>query len=470
MNQDGATSFGGLRGLPSYSLWLFLGAVFLLFARGTPVLAADKPNFILLLCDDLGYGDLGCFDHPVIRSPNLDKLASEGVRLTHCYSSSPVCSPSRAGLMTGRNHNRLGIRDWIPANSGIYMRPSEVTVAQLLKGAGYRTCHAGKWHLNSRTDGSERTPGEAGFDHWLYTQNNAAPNHLNPTNFVRNGKAVGKLQGPSSHIVVAEAMAFLDQNAGQPFFLNLWFHESHELVAAAEEFLALYPEPKSLDRRHYYADVSQMDAAVGKLLQYLDEHKLRENTLVFFTSDNGPETLNRYKSATRSYGSPGPLHGMKLHVTEGGYRVPGIVRWPGHAKPGTEIAEPVCNVDVLPTFCALAGIPLPERKLDGADISPIFEGKPVRRPHPLYWQYNFAISKPWTIAMREGPWKLLANAKLNEFELYNLVDDVGEHRDVAKQHPERVRAMAAEMRRLHEEIEADAAKSGNPPPRQAQKK
>jgi len=321
----------------------------------SPLPAADaaKPNIVVLLCDDLGYGDLSCFAHPTVRSPNLDRLASEGLRLTHCYSSSPVCSPSRAGLMTGRNHNRLGIYDWIPKDSGIFMRPREVTVAQLLKRGGYRTCHVGKWHLNSRTDGSEPTPGDAGFEHWLYTQNNAAPGHLNLTNFVRNGKAAGLLPGPSSHTLVAEATRWLDGVRGQPFFLNVWFHETHEPVVAAEEFLGLYPGESNPDKRHYLGDVTQMDAAVGKLLKYLTDHGLRDNTFIFFSSDNGPETLHRYPRATRSYGSPGPLRGMKLHITEGGYRVPGILFWPGHTKPGTISNEPVCNVDLLPTFCAL---------------------------------------------------------------------------------------------------------------------
>jgi arylsulfatase A len=441
------------------SLWITLAAV--LWCG--PVRAAEKPNIVILLCDDLGYGDLSCFAHPVIRTPHLDKLASEGVKLTHCYASAPVCSPSRAGLMTGRIPNRLGIRDWIPPNSGVFLRGGEVTIAQLLRQAGYRTCHAGKWHLNSRTDGSERTPGEAGFEHWLYTQNNAAPSHLDPTNFVRNGKPAGKLEGPSSHIVVAEAIQFLDAGKGKPFFLNLWFHEPHEPVAAADEFLGLYPKEENLDRRHYYGDVSQMDAAVGKLLQYLDDNGLRENTFVFFTSDNGPETLNRYKGANRSYGSPGPLRGMKLHMTEAGYRVPGIVRWPGHAKPGAVSSEPVCNVDLLPTLCAMTGTPLPaERTLDGANITPIFEGKPVRRPHPLYWQYDFAISRPWVVSLRDGPWKLLANAALDRFELYNLEDDVRESMEQAEKQPERVKRMAAEMKRLHAEINAEGAKSGNP--------
>jgi arylsulfatase A len=431
--------------------------------------AADKPNIVILLCDDLGYGDLSCFAHPEIRTPHLDRLAAQGVKLTHCYASAPVCSPSRAGLLTGRLPNRLGIRDWIPANSGIYLRPSEVTLAQVLKDAGYQTCHAGKWHLNSKTDGSERTPGEAGFDHWLYTQNNAAPSHLDPINFIRNGKPAGMLRGPSSHLVVAEAIHFLERNKDRPFFLNLWFHEPHEPVAAAEAFLQLYPREDNLDRRHYYGDVSQMDAAVGKLLKYLDDHQLRDNTFVFFTSDNGPETLKRYKGAERSYGSPGPLRGMKLHMTEAGYRVPGIIRWPGHTRAGSISTEPVCNVDLLPTLCGIARVRLPKRKLDGADLTPLFEGKPVKRPHPLYWQYDFAISRPWVVSLRDGPWKLLADAELDRFELYHLVEDVGESKNLAEKHPERVKQMAAVMKRLHEDIAAEGAQAGNPGPHRPKK-
>jgi arylsulfatase A len=429
-----------------------------MLATSTQAGDSPRPNIIVLLCDDLGYGDLSCFAHPTIRSPNLDKLAAEGVRLTHCYSSSPVCSPSRAGLMTGRNPNRLGIRDWIPAGSGIHLPSQELTLARLLKQAGYRTCHVGKWHLNSRTDGSEPTPGDAGFDHWLYTQNNAAPSHLNPTNFIRNGQQAGRLAGPSSHVVVEEAIRWLDRPGGEPFFLNVWFHESHEPVAAADEFLKLYPNESNLDRRHYYGDVSQMDTAVGKLMKYLDDHGLRDNTLVFFSSDNGPETLKRYAGAQRSHGSPGPLRGMKLHVTEAGYRVPGIVRWPGHVPAGTTSAEPVCHVDLLPTLAAIVGVrPPQDRALDGANLLPLLEGKPVARPHPLYWQYDFAISKPWEVSLRDGPWKLLANRTLDRFELFNLADDVREAHNLADQEPDRVQKMAAEMKRIHAAIEEEGA-------------
>jgi arylsulfatase A len=178
-------------------------ALFASLVLAAPAIAAEKTNFVVLLCDDLGYGDLSCFAHPDVHSPNLDKLAADGLKLTSCYSAMPVCSPSRAGLMTGRNPNRAGIRDWIPQGSGIFLQKGEVTIAQLLKQAGYKTCHAGKWHLNSQFNGQETTPEEAGFDHWLATQNNAAPNHLNPTNFVRNRNRPGELKGPSSHVVVA---------------------------------------------------------------------------------------------------------------------------------------------------------------------------------------------------------------------------------------------------------------------------
>jgi len=449
---------------------LLIGALSL----AIPAAGADRPNIIVLLCDDLGYGDLGCFNAPVIKTPHLDKLAADGLKLTHYYSPMPVCSPSRAGLLTGRNPNRLGIRDWIPANSGIYLRPGEVTIAHLLKKAGYKTCHVGKWHLNSKTDGSEPTPGDAGFDHWFYTQNNAAPSHLNPTNFVRNGRPVGPTQGPSSHVCVDEAIQWLDGvKKAEPFFLNAWFHETHEPVASTEEFLGQYAGEENIDKRHYLANATQMDAAVGKLLKYLDDKGLRENTFVVFTSDNGPETLNRYRTAKRSYGSPGPLRGMKLHITEAGYRVPGIMRWPGRIKAATVSDTPVCSVDLLPTICAMVGVETPkDRPLDGGNILPMLDGKPIERPHPLYWQYDFALGEPWKVSLRDSEWKLLADNQLQTFALYNLADGTvrSEANDLSAKEPERVKAMAEQMKKLHAEINAEGEKSGNPPPRQPVKK
>ncbi len=427
--------------------------------------AQPRPNILILLCDDLGHGDLGCYGNRTIKTPNLDQFAAEGLRLTACYSASPVCSPSRAGLITGRSPTRLGIHDWIPERAGIFLRPGETTIAQVLKRAGYRTCHLGKWHLNSRADGSETTPGDAGFDSWMYTQNNAWPSHVNPANFVRQNRPVGELQGASSAILADEAIRWLEQKSDRPFFLNVWFHESHEPVAALAQYLGLYPGETNLDRKHYRGDVSQMDEAVGRILRYLDAHGLRQNTFVFFTSDNGPETLNRYRGANRSYGSPGPLRGMKLHITEAGYRVPGIVRWPGHTTPGATSDTPVCSLDLLPTTCALAGVDPPhDRPLDGANFLPLLENQPIKRPHPLYWEYSRAISKPWVISLREGPWKLLATARLERFQLYHVSDDPAETHNLAAEQPDRVQAMAAIARKLHAEMAADAARSGNPAP------
>jgi arylsulfatase A len=434
-------------------LLLVFGMLLLLAGAAGAAEKPPKPNVVVLLCDDLGYGDLGCYGHPAIKTPNLDRLASEGLRLTDYYAPSPVCSPSRAGLMTGRNPNRLGIRDWIPQGAGIFLKPEEETVAERLKAAGYRTALAGKWHLNSGFNGKEPTPGDHGFDEWLATQNNAAPTHQNPTNFVRNGKRAGPLTGNSSAIVVDEAIRFIRETRDQPFAVFVTFHAPHEQVAVPEEWSGRYSKVDDPNRAIYYGSVSLVDHEVGRLLGVLDELKLRENTLVMFTSDNGPETLKRYPNGIHSYGSPGTLRGMKLHVTEGGIRVPAILRWPAKIRRGQVSSAPVSGLDLLPTLCELAGVPLPAgRAIDGTSIAALFEGKPLRRTSPLYWQYDVAISEPWKVAVREGPWKLLGTAKLDQFALYNLEKDREETRDLAASEPERVRRMSAEMRRLHQEI------------------
>jgi arylsulfatase A len=204
--------------------------------------------------------------------------------------------------------------------------------------------------------------------------------------------------------------------------------------------------------------VSLIDHEVGRLLKFLDDEKLAANTLVFFSSDNGPETLKRYKGAERSHGSPGPLRGMKLHMTEGGNRIPGIVRWPGRIRPGQTIDEPVGFVDVLPTFCALAGAKLPDKPLDGVDISSLlFANQSPERKRPLYWQYDKAIgdTKPvWTVAIRRGDYKLLADTALEKFALYDLKADIGEKHDLAgdPKQVERLKAMAAELKGMWTEV------------------
>jgi arylsulfatase A len=443
--------------------------------------AEKPPNIVVVLCDDLGYGDLGCYGHPVIQTPNLDRFATEGIRFTDCYSAAPVCSPSRAGLLTGRTPNRCGIYDWIPENSPVHLRRDETTVASALKKAGYRTCQAGKWHLNGKFNSpAQPQPGDHGFDHWFATQNNAIPSHEDPDNFVRNGKAAGPQKGYSSTLIVDEAMRWMSGLTGpDPFFVFAALHSPHEPVATAPEYIAKYPQARKRGEALYYGNVSQADHEFGRLMRFLDQRRLRDNTLVLFTSDNGPETLNRYPVAWRSHGSAGPLRSMKLSIYDGGYRVPGLMRWPGRINAGQVFREPVCGLDLLPTLCELAGAPIPAgKKIDGSSIRAAFEGRPVERKSPLHWHY-FNSMEEVRSSMRRGDWKILGagdmtwerspgggfkpgdmakikSVKLTRFELYNMKADRGELSDLASQEPERLRQMTEELVRLHEEVKAEA--------------
>ena len=425
--------------------------------------APQPPNVIVILCDDLGYGDLGIHGHPHIQTPNLDALASSGIRFSNFYSTAPVCSPSRVGLMTGRSPNRAGVYDWIPpggrsrpdARDQVHMRSDEITMPQLLKTAGYATCMAGKWHCNSQfNDASQPQPGDVGFDHWFATQNNAAPSHANPQNYVRNGQSVGPLKGFSCQIVADEAMGWIGQqqqaDSDQPFFVYMAFHEPHEPVASPAELVEQYlAVTDNRNQAEYFANVHNVDIAVGRLVKYLEQQKLRDNTLVVFTSDNGPETLNRYRSAKRSWGVTGIHRGMKLHTHDGGIHVAGLLSWPGAVKAGQVIHQPVSALDLLPTMVDLAGSSLPQdRTFDGISLASLLtKGQFPNRIKPLIWAYYNAINQA-KVAMRFGSWKVLASldggkfpqlqnltpktkqqleqAELTDFEIYNVNTDPGE--------------------------------------------
>lgn len=447
----------------------------------TSAIAADRPNVLVVLCDDLGYGDLECYGHPHIKTPNLNRLASTGIRLTNCYSAAPVCSPSRVGLLTGRSPNLAGVYDWIPSVNRpksdlrdlVHMRRSEVTIAQLLLDSGYATCMAGKWHCNSDFNSpNQPQPNDAGFQHWFGTQNNAAPSHLNPENFVRNGEPVGPMSGSSCQLVVTEATRWMEshvaENPEQPFFMYVAFHEPHEPVASPDQLVQQYRSvSRSEDEAQYFANVANVDHAVGRLVQALDAAGQRENTLIVFTSDNGPETLLRYKNANRSFGRATPLRGMKLWTTDAGFRVAGIVNWPAKIKQSSTSDLVVSSLDLLPTCCELADCELPaKRRLDGTSWLPWLEGRSLDRTRPLVWCY-FNATNEHRVAMRSGPWKLLAkldagafpkiqnvhsdnrakvmSAQLTDFELYDVAKDIHEEFNVF--------GKAAESKQLQETLE-----------------
>ncbi len=341
--------------------WFYLAVGLTLAWQATARAAADeaktRSNFVVVLCDDLGYGDLACYGHPTIKSPNLDRFAAEGIRFTNCYASAPNCSPSRTGLMTGRTPYRVGVHNWIPFMSPVHVGADEMTVATLLRNAGYSTCHSGKWHLNGMFNlPGQPQPGDHGFEHWFSTQNNALPNHHEPYNFVRNGIPAGPQEGYSSEIVAAEAIQWLREGRDQtkPFFLFVCFHEPHEPIATDPRFSRTYDYSDDPSRADYYGNVTQMDEAFGKLMTALDEMKLRDSTFVMFTSDNGPA-----RTRWHNVGSSGPLREYKGHEYEGGIRVPGMIRWPGHAKPGTVSDEPIIGLDLLPTACQIADVAAP---------------------------------------------------------------------------------------------------------------
>lgn len=415
-----------------------------------------KPNIILFLADDLGYGDLGCYGHPIIETPHLDAFAKQGVRLTQCYSASAVCSPSRSALLTGRTPHRNGVYTWIAEGAPVHLRTSEITLPKLLKQAGYATCHSGKWHLNGLfNDPAQPQPGDHGYDWWMATQNNAAPSHENPGNFVRNGRPVGRLEGYSAPLVVSEAIAWLKdkRKSSQPFFLAVWTHEPHYPIKSDPKFKARYAGLSDDVQREHHANVTQMDAAFGQLMQALEEQKLSDSTFVFFTSDNGPEG-DGIKSPGR--GSTGGLRGRKRDLHEGGIRVPGIARWPGKIPAGSTSAVPVIGSDMFPTMLTAAGVPAPDdRVLDGVNVLPVLCGEKdqVARPQPLYWRLQMAPNAK--IALRVDDWKLLASADLQTFELYNLRDDVQEKSDLKEKHPERFAALREQLIKHNAAIDAE---------------
>jgi arylsulfatase A len=421
-----------------------------------------ETNFIVFLADDLGWGDLACYGHPRIKTPHLDQFAKQGLRLTQCYSACGVCSPSRSAILTGRTPYRNGVFRWIPEGHECHLRSSEITLPSLLRKQGYQTCHVGKWHLNGHFNSPlQPQPGDHGFDHWFATQNNAAPTHKDPQNFVRNGQPVGKLEGYSAQLVVDEAITWLKQrDRSKPFYLNVWTHEPHLPIESDPKFQALY-DTDDVGLKQHHGNVSQLDDAFGRLMRTLDELQLVDSTFVVFTADNGPEgngqpnAKNPGSQQDRTRGSTGGLRGRKRADFEGGIRVPGIVRWPTHVKAATESATPVVGTDLFATILEVARIEPPsDRTIDAASILPVFRGEAIQRTLPLYWRTH--ISPPeCRVAARVDDWKIVGNADLTRFQLFNIAQDPQETTDRAADEPATFERLKAALLKIDAEIMAE---------------
>lgn len=415
----------------------------------TSVLHASQPNIIVIFCDDLGYGDLGCYGSEKNRTPRIDNLAAEGMQFTDFYSSSPVCTPSRASLLTGCYARRVGLHEaetghWvlIPRNKR-GMNPDEVTVAEALKSAGYSTACIGKWHLG---DQPEHLPTAHGFDSHYgipYSNDMQQAGRGDPPLPLVDGKTVIEAPADQSTLTIRyteKAVEFIEANQGTPFFLYLPHTFPHTPLFASPDFLG-----KSANGT-YGDSVEEIDWSTGVILDALERLDLADNTLVIFTSDNG--------SNGRNGGSNAPLAGAKGGTMEGGMRVPMIARLPGKIPAKSTCSEVGTMMDFLPTFCAMSGAELPKAKLDGYDISPLMFGNAdAKSPYEAFFYYR----RRQLQAIRWGDWKWhlpLENtypqwtnsektAKGREGKLVNLATDLQEKNDVAAENPDVMKKMRA---------------------------
>lgn len=419
------------------------------FAKSKEVKKDDRPNIVIVMADDMGWGDSGTYGNKAIKSPSMDRLAARGVKFTQGYSACGVCSPSRAAILTGRTPYRNGVWRHLSGNHEAHLRTSEITYPELLRESGYQTCHVGKWHLLSRQqfDNPEYPqPGEqGGFDYWMATQNNAEPSHKNPKNFIRNGKPVGEVNAYSAPFVADEAIHWLKEirDDSRPFSLSVWFHEPHKPIATDIKFSEMYPDvDKKLSK--YYGNITQLDYALGKVMDALDEEGLTDNTLIIFTSDNGP--------VASEGGSSGGLRGIKRSDFEGGIRVPFLASWPGHIQPGTVSDTPVVGTDIFATALDMVGIEQPkDRTIDGVSMLPVFKGETVERKIPLFWRTH--VSGPeCRVAVRVGDWKIVADETLTKFLLFNVQEDWQEKNELSKENPEKLKEMTTLLLKTWENI------------------
>jgi arylsulfatase A len=403
-----------------------------------------KPNIIFILADDLGYGDLGCYGQQQIRTPRIDQMAKEGVRFTDCYAGAPVCAPSRCTLMTGQHTGHCWVRGNTSraTNERVPLRPEDTTVAQLLKDAGYATGVVGKWGLGE--PGTTGTPNRKGFDYWFGYLNQARAHEYYTDYLWRNEEKVNLPPGTYSHdLFTEEALDFIRREKDKPFFLYVAYTIPHAEIEVPSEY-PYSDEPWSENDRKFAAMITRMDGDVGRMMGLLKRLGIDDNTIVFFTSDNGAHSEGGHDA--RTFESSGPLHGIKRDMYEGGIRVPTIVRWPDKIAPGRTSSQPWAFWDFLPTAAEIAGAK-PPNGIDGISMLPAILGRKQKHDHEyLYWEFHEGGFKQ---ALRFGNWKAVRDKQGQPIELYDLKTDLGEQHDLSAQHPDLVKKAEELMKSAH---------------------
>lgn len=428
-------------------------AVGLLAAGTDAAVAATSPNILFILADDLGWGDLSCYGNTFLRTPNLDRLAQGGTLFTQFYVAGSVCSPSRSAFMTSMvpARNRIHGHYATPEQNtsrgmSQWLDPKVPNVASTLKRAGYATAHVGKWHLGNGSGGPPIA--DYGFDYVGSGETGGA----NIT------KGDPYYRARSSALFVDEALTFIKGRGGKPFYLQLWTLVPHATLNPTPEQMAPFARLSNPDLPHksartiYYASVADLDQQIGRLLDELGKLGLADNTLVVFSSDNGPEDIFIQNAGHSGVGSSGPFRGRKRSLYEGGVRMPFIVRWPGHVPAGRiDDTSVLSGLDFLPTVCDVAGVSMPAgHKVDGESVTDILLGRSRPRSNPLMWEWRFNImghvsSRSPQLAIRDGAWKLLVNPDRSRIELYDIPRDPMQVDNVAGQNPEVVTRLAEKV-------------------------
>lgn len=430
----------------SAAIALVCGALLTGVASSTGAIAAEaaRPNIVFVMADDMGWGETGYRNHPVLETPNLDAMASNGLRLDRFYAGCPVCSPTRASVLTGRSPDRAGV-----LTHGYALRLQEKTIAQALKGAGYVTGHFGKWHLDGFKgpgapilENDPRSPSAFGFDQWV-----SVTNFYDVDPLMSRGGKIEQFHGDSSQIAVDEAVKFLSQHrsSGQPMFALVWFGSPHSPFKALPEDKDKFKNLNEASANHY-GEMRALDRAVGSLRAKLRELELADNTLLVFCSDNGG--LPEVKPDT-----VGGLRGNKGSVYEGGLRVPAVIEWPSQIKPRVS-NFPAATMDLFPTVADILSLPedVFVKPLDGISLKPLLKGEIGPRAKPLAFRFGQKL------AMVDNQFKLINNdRRKDKFELYDLAADTAEERDVSSQNAEVFARMKQQLLAWNESVEASFA-------------